>query len=426
MSEDFLHYLWKFNLFNSELVTTNGEPIQILKSGEHNKNSGPDFFNAKVKIGNTTWAGNVEIHLKSSDWNHHGHQKDKAYQNIILHAVHDADAQNSDLNGNEIPTVQLKNKFSSGLWNQYETLVNSKQWIPCANMIETVDKFTINTWLERMVIERLEQKIIVVETLLKQNQNNWEETFYQSLARNFGFKLNAAPFELLAKSLPSKYLAKHKNNLLQIEAMLFGQAGLLEEKFKDQYPNELKREYNFLKNKFGLKPIEKHLWKFAKTRPVNFPTLRIAQFAKLVHKSSHLLSLILETKKAKDILKLFDVSASEYWTTHYRFDHESKSSEKNLGKSSAENILINTVIPFLFLYGKEKNNEYVKNRSLELLEQLPAENNNIIKEWELLKIKTGSAYRSQGLIQLKNEYCSQKKCLNCGIGSKILKKSMQP
>jgi hypothetical protein len=425
MSEDFLHYLWKFNLFNSELVTTNGEPIQILKSGEHNKNSGPDFFNAKIIIGNTTWAGNVEIHLKSSDWNHHGHQKDKAYQNIILHAVHDADAQNSDLNGNEIPTVQLKNKFNAGLWNQYETLVNSRQWIPCANMIETVDKFTVNAWLERMVIERLEQKIIVVENLLKHNQNNWEETFYQSLARNFGFKLNASPFELLAKSLPSKYLAKHKNNLLQIEAMLFGQAGLLEEKFKDQYPNELKREYNFLKNKFGLKSIEKHLWKFAKTRPVNFPTLRIAQFAKLVHKSSHLLSLILETKKAKDILKLFDVSASEYWTTHYRCDHESKSSEKNFGKSSAQNILINTVIPFLFLYGKEKNNDYVKNRSLELLEQLPAENNNIIKEWELLKIKTGSAYRSQGLIQLKNEYCSQKKCLNCGIGSKILKKSMQ-
>ncbi|MEO5570935.1 MAG: DUF2851 family protein [Bacteroidia bacterium] len=425
MSEDFLHYLWKFKLFNSELLTTNGESIQILKSGEHNKNSGPDFFNAKIKIGNTTWAGNVEIHLKASDWNHHGHQKDKAYQNIILHAVHDADAKNTDMNRNEIPTVQLKNKFNAGLWNQYENLLKSSQWIPCSNMIETVDKFTINAWIERMVIERLEQKIIVVENLLKQNQNNWEETFYQSLARNFGFKLNASPFELLAKSLPSKCLAKHKNNLLQIEAMLFGQAGLLEEKLNDKYPNELKREYIFLQSKFSLQPIEKHLWKFAKTRPVNFPSLRIAQFAGLVFKSSHLLSMILETKKAKDILKLFDVSASEYWSTHFRFDHESKSSEKNLGKSSAENILINTVIPFLFLYGKEKNDDYIKSRSLELLEQLPAENNSIISQWQFLKIEAGSAYRSQGLIQLKNEYCSQKKCLNCGIGNKILNKTSQ-
>jgi uncharacterized protein DUF2851 len=423
MSEDFLHYLWKFKLFNGELTTTNGEAIQIIKSGEHNKNSGPDFFNAKIKIGNTTWAGNVEIHLKASDWNHHGHAKDKAYQNIILHAVHEADAKNADMNGNEIPMVQLKNKFSPHLWNQYEKLLNSKQWIPCAKMIDTADKFTINAWLERMVIERLEQKIIFIENLLKQNQNNWEETFYQSLARNFGFKLNAAPFEMLAKSLPAKYLAKHKNNLLQVEAMLFGQGGLLEEEFKDQYPNELKREYNFLKNKFGLHAIEKHLWKFARTRPVNFPSLRIAQFAMLVHKSSHLLSLILETKKAKDILKLFDVFASEYWITHYRFDQASKSSEKNLGKSSAENILINTVIPFLFLYGKEKNDDYTRNRSLELLEQLPAEKNTIINQWELLKIEAGSAYRSQGLIQLKNEYCSQKKCLNCGIGNKILSRT---
>jgi len=424
MSEDFLHYLWKFKLFNNELITTHGEPVQILNCGEHNKNSGPDFFNAKIKIGNTTWAGNVEMHVKSSDWNSHGHQKDKAYQNIILHAVLDADAKNMDLNGNEIPTIQLRNKFVPELWNQYEKLLNSKQWIPCANMIDIVDKFSINAWLERMLIERLEEKITFIETLLTQNKNNWEETFYQCLARNFGFKLNASPFELLAKSLPLKYLGKHKNNLSQIEAMLFGQAGLLNEKFTDKYPNDLKAEYDFLKNKFNLVPVEKHLWKFARTRPVNFPTLRIAQFAMLVHQSSHLLSVILETKKAKDILKLFDLPASEYWTTHYRFDHPGKSSDKNLGKSSAENIIINTVIPFLFLYGKEKNDDSLKNRSLELLEQLPSEKNNITRQWESLKIESGSAYQSQGLIQLKNKYCSHKKCLNCGIGNKILSKTL--
>jgi hypothetical protein len=424
MKEDFLHYLWKFKLFNSELETIEGEPLQILKCGEHNKNSGPDFFNAKIKIGNTIWAGNVEMHVKASDWNQHGHQKDKAYQNIILHAVHEADAKNFDLNGNEIATVQLKNKFNPGLWKQFENLLSSMQWIPCANMIESVDKFTVNSWLERMVIERLEEKIIHIESILSQNKNNWEETFYQCISRNFGFKLNAAPFELLAKSLPLKFLAKHKNNLLQIEAMLFGQAGLLDGKFKDQYPDDLKNEYHFLKNKFKLEPIEKHLWKFAKTRPVNFPTIRIAQFAELVYQSSHLLSTILETKKIKNMLKLFDISTSDYWKTHYRFDVSGKPSEKKLGKSSCENILINTIVPFLFLYGKEKNDDNIRNRALELLEQLPAENNNIIRNWESLKINIGNAYRSQGFLQLKNEYCSKFNCLNCGIGNTILRNNI--
>lgn len=420
MSEDFLHYLWKFKLFNGELKTTGGEPVQILKCGEHNTDSGPDFFNAKIKIGSTTWAGNTEIHLNASDWNNHGHQRDAAYKNIILHVVYEADAEIFDLNGNAIPVVELKNKFNAALWDQYERFLKSKDWIPCAKVIHSANDFIINNWLDRMLIERLEQKTILIDDLLKQNKNNWEETFYQCLARNFGFKLNALPFELLAKSLLLKYLGKHKNNLLQIESMLLGQAGLLEVKFKDAYPNDLKKEYDFLKNKFNLIPIEKHVWKFARTRPVNFPTIRISQFAMLIHQSSHLLSVILETKKAKSIFKLFDIETSDYWKTHYRFDKQGKKSDKRLGASSVENIMINTVVPFLFFYAKQKNLNNIQMRALDILEQLPAENNAIIRQWKQLNIKVASSYQSQALIQLKNNYCNQKKCLNCGIGIKLL------
>ncbi len=423
MKEDFLHYLWKFRLFEKNLLTTSGEPVEILKPGEHNRDSGPDFFNAKIKVGETVWAGNVEMHVNASDWNNHGHQDDKAYQNIILHVVHEPDCRTFDQSGIEIPVVELKNKFNPGLWNSYEQLLKSSDWIPCEKMISSVDDFTINNWLERILIERMESKTGSISDLLKQNKNNWEETFYQCLACNFGFKLNSLPFELLAKSLPLKYLGKHKNNLLQIEAMLFGQAGLLEGKFKDGYANELKREYDFLKSKFRLSPIEKHLWKFARTRPVNFPTIRIAQFAMLVYRSSHLLSVILETKKVKDLFKLFDVDTSDYWSSHYRFDKSGKKIKKNLGKSSVENILINTIVPFLFLFGKENGMESVKSKAFEILESLPAEKNQITKKWNSIGMKINSAFHSQAFIQLKNNYCNEKKCLICGIGNKILNRN---
>lgn len=420
MKEDFLHYLWKFKLFNNELKTLSGETVQVIKCGEHNKDAGPDFFNSKVKIGTTTWAGNVEIHTKTSDWNSHNHQHDKAYRNIILHVVYEADEKNQQIDGMLIPTVEVKNKFNPLLWKEYNEFLKNNDWIPCVKSISRVDEFTLNAWLERMLIERMEQKTALIQELLTQHENNWEETFYKCLARNFGFKLNALPLELLSKSLPLKFLGKHKNNLLQVEAMLFGQAGMLDEDFKDTYANDLKREYDFLKNKFGLVSIEKHLWKFARTRPVNFPTIRLAQFAQLIYKSSHLLSVVIETKKAKDIIKLFDVTASNYWNTHYRFDHVSKKSEKKLGQSSVENILINTIAPFLFFYGKQKNNEDIQNRTFELLQEIAAEKNKIIAQWTALNIKPTTAFQSQSLIHLKNEYCSEKKCLHCGIGIKLL------
>jgi hypothetical protein len=273
------------------------------------------------------------------------------------------------------------------------------------------------------LVERLERKSKLISDNLKLNNNNWEETFYQHLARNFGFKTNAEPFELLAKSLPSLVLAKHKNSLLQIEAMLFGQAGLLNEHLKDKYPQALQNEYIFLKQKLKLNSIDSHLWKFLRLRPVNFPTIRIAQFANLIFNSTHLFSKIIETEKCNDLKILINIDVSEYWQTHYLFDKSSKWKTKHLGDDSINNILINTIVPFLFVYGKQKDEVKYIERALQFLEQTTGENNAIIKKWESFKMPVKSAYSTQALLQLKNEYCNYKKCLSCNIGNYLLKNS---
>jgi len=301
--------------------------------------------------------------------------------------------------------------------------------IPCNGSISIVDDFTFSNWLDRLLIERLEQKTKSIELMLQQNQNNWEETFYVHLARNFGFKINALPFEMLARSLPLQHLAKHKSELFQIEALLFGQAGLLQSDFNDEYPQRLRKEYDFLKTKFGLQNMDAHLWKFMRLRPVNFPTIRIAQFAQLIFNSSHLFSKLLEIKNAKQAFALFDVEASDYWKTHFMFDKETVTekveteNEKHLGKTSIENILINTIVPFLFHYGKQKGIQKIQSRALEFLENINAEKNNITDKWKNLKVKCDNSYQSQALIQLYNFYCSEKKCLFCAVGNKILKQS---
>jgi len=421
MKEDFLHHLWKFKLFNRHnLKTTEGETVEVINTGQHNTDAGPDFFNAKVKVGNTLWAGNVEIHLKSSDWKKHSHHLDGAYKNVILHVVHEYDEAVTTTDGNRIYTLELKEKFNPKLYQNYLQLIESREWIPCEKQIKNVEKLAIDAWLERLLIERLERKTENILQSLRVNNNNWEESFYQQLAKNFGFQLNALPFEMLAKSLPLSHLGKHKNNLNQIEALLFGQAGLLEKKYKDEYPNELKKEYDFLKKKFSLKPMDGSQWKFLRLRPSNFPTIRIAQFAQLIHKSSHLFSKILETESLDKLKSFFEISTSDYWITHYVFDKSSARREKNLGESAMLIILINTVVPFLFAYGKQRQSEAHEERAMAFLEKLSPEKNTIISHWEELGIKAKNAARTQALLQLKNEYCSEKKCLNCTIGNKII------
>lgn len=422
MNEEFLHYIWKFKLFDQQnLKTTTGEVVEIVKSGSHNTDAGPDFFNAQLKVDNTLWAGNVEIHVNSSDWKKHMHQQDKAYNNIVLHVVYQADVPIYRSSGEAIPTVELKERIQEKIYHNYLNFKSSNDWIPCEKQISATPPLIINSTLDRLLLERLERKSLSITNSLRLNNNNWEETFYQHLARNFGFKTNSEPFELLAKALPSLYLGKHKNSLLQIEALLFGQAGLLDQHFNDKYLQSLQNEYAFLKHKLKLQSIEAHLWKFLRLRPVNFPTIRIAQFANLVYNSTHLFSKIIETTQCADLKKLMDVDVSEYWQTHYTFDKVSRLKTKHLGEEAVNNIIINTIVPFLFVYGKQKNEEKYVDRALQFLEQTSGENNEIIKRWKLLKMPVKSAYSTQALLQLKNEYCTAKKCLNCSIGNYLLK-----
>jgi hypothetical protein len=424
MTEEFLHHIWKFKLFNQTgLVTTFGEEVEIIKAGDDNLDSGPDFFNARIRIGRTLWAGNVEVHINTSDWRKHKHQFDKAYDNIILHVVYKADEKLCRPNGEEIPTIEINKRIDQKLHENYLNFKNTSDWIPCAKQISSVPSLTICSTIDKILLERLERKSAAILNSLKLNNNNWEETFYQLIARNFGFKTNAEPFELLAKSLPSAYLAKHKTSLLSIEAMLFGQAGMLEQHFEDKYSLSLQNEYVFLRQKFRLQPLDKHLWKFLRLRPVNFPSIRIAQFADLIHRSSNLFSKMINAKTVEEFHKLLHVSVSPYWESHYVFDKAAAVRNKSLGDEAVNNILINSVVPFLFVYGKYKGEEEYVFRSVNLLENIPSENNSIIKEWKLRKIRSGNAYTSQALIQLKNEYCDSKKCLNCNIGNYLLKNS---
>ena len=423
MSEEFLHHIWKFRLFDQlDLKTTSGEQVEIEKVGTHNLDSGPDFFNGKIKIGNTLWAGNIEVHINASDWKKHFHQHDKAYDNIILHVVHKADVPLFRASGELIPTVEIGSRIEKKLHQNYLNFKTSKDWISCEKQIGDVPPLIINSTIDKLVLERLERKSKSISDCLALNFNNWEETFYQLLARNFGFKTNSDPFELLAKSLSSKILAKHKNSLLQIEALLFGQAGMLDKHFEDKYPQSLQNEYAFLKQKYTLNALDEHLWKFSRMRPVNFPSVRIAQFANLAFNSSHLFSKIIEAEKFESIKMLMNINVSDYWETHYVFDKSSKRKMKHLGDAAIHSILINTIIPFLFVYGKQKNEEKYIEKALNFLEDIAGESNSIITKWESLNMSAKSSYSTQALLQLKNEYCNHKKCLSCSIGNYLLKK----
>lgn len=423
LREDFLHYVWRFKQFDfKDLTTTSGEAIQLLHIGDYNTDGGPDFKNAKIQIGETTWAGNVEIHVKASDWLKHQHSANPAYNTVILHVVFEADTIIKNNSGQAIPTLELRKRIPLKLKNNYQKLLHEKAWIPCANQIESVSEVTKMMWLDRLLIERLEQKTEYFEVALKRNNQDWETTFYQMMARSFGLKINVEPFERVVQSLSLLTLAKHKNSLFQLEALLFGQSGFLNDDFEEKYPKRLKKEYQFLQHKYRLKPIPKTMWQFLRLRPPSFPTVRLALFATLVYQSSHLFSKVLAAEDIETIEKLLEVQVSDYWLTHYVFDKESKKRKKSLGKSTVQVIIINTVIPFLFLYGRLKAEEKYKDRALQLLESLPPEKNKIISQWNELGFKTENAHQTQSLLQLKKHYCDKQQCLNCAIGNAILRK----
>ena len=375
MTERLLQFIWQFQYFNKgELTTLQGENLLVIFPGHYNTNQGPDFLEAKIKIGNTTWAGNIELHFKTSDWEKHNHHRDDNYNNVILHVVweHDISHQNS------IPVLELKERVSKILLQRYDELMKAISFIPCESGIHLVKDITWKSWKERLLAERLIKKSKIVENYLRQSNYHWEEVFWWLLARNFGMKVNADAFEEMARSIPLAVLAKHKNQIHQLEGLLLGQLNLLNRNFEEDYPKMLKKEYEFYKKKYDLRPITSTPF-FLRMRPGNFPTIRLAQLAMLVFDSAHLFSKIKEAVSVNEVKKWFGVTANDYWHYHYRFDEPSPFRKKKLGASMTDNIVINTIGPMLFAYGHYHNEEKYKQKALRWLEETSAENNSITK-----------------------------------------------
>lgn len=418
MTERLLQYIWQFQYFNkSELQTSTGENVQVIHPGSLNTHQGPDFTNAKMLIDGTTWAGNVELHLQTSQWYQHGHHQDKNYHNVILHVVWQDDQPDKQVN---IPVIELQQRVSNHLISKYQEWMEKPSFIPCENGIAQVKHLTWQAWLDRMLAERLTRKSQIVFSFLDQTNNSWEDAFWWLLARNFGVRVNGDTFEQMARSIPLNLLARHKNNLLQLEALLMGQAGLLKENAAEDYAIMLYREYIFLKNKYKLKPILISPL-FLRMRPGNFPGIRLAQLAMLIHQSSHLFSKIKETENADELKNWLNVTANDYWHYHYRLDEPSAFKPKQLGQAMINNIIINTMAPVMYAYGQYHQQEHYKLKALNWLEFCEAEKNTITNGYLQLGIKNSNAADSQALIELKNEYCNNKRCLECAVGNAIIR-----
>lgn len=421
MTEEFISYLWLYRLFQKDIHLTDGREFKILNPGIRNFESGPDFLDARIQIGDILWVGNVEIHLKSSDWNRHHHQEDKSYDNVILHVVLDYDKDIFSTNGEIIPTFSIENVFDIHLWENFQQIIKGKGWIPCSGMIAKTDDFVMLSWLENMAADRLIKRVNEVEVLLQRTKNDWEKAFWIRLCRNFGFKSNAEPFEMLGRILPLNYLLKHTDNQLAVEAMIFGTAGMLNDDYEEEYPKSLKKEYEFYAKKFNLSQIEPHLWNFMRVYPVNFPTIRLAQISQLVCRGGASFSKISEINNIEDLKRLFSITASEYWNNHYRFGIISLGKPKTIGHEAIELVLINTVLPFIFSYGKLRGDDSYCERALMLLQKLPPENNHLIRNWQKIGVHAHNAMETQALLQLKQQYCSTAQCLQCRVGDYLLR-----
>ncbi len=423
MNEDFLHYLWKHKKFTfSNLTTTNNEEVILKRVGDHNQtNPGPDFFNAQLIIADQRWAGNIEIHVKSSDWYVHHHEVDPIYDNVILHVVWEDDIEIFRKDNTRIPSLELQKYVDKNLVNTYEKLFmsNPKKWVQCEYELPDVSTFTISHWQERLYLERLEQKSLVIKELLENSSNDWEAVLFKMLAKNFGLNVNNEPFLSLAASIDFSVVRKCSNNLNELEALFFGQADLLRPNGESSYERELYREYVYLKNKFKLENQGVLPFQFFRLRPPNFPTIRLSQLANLYYKNKRLFNAVIETSEIEDFYKLLDIATSDFWENHYTFNKQSSFRKKRLTKSFIHLILINTVIPVKFLYAKSRG-EDPEEKTLSLMSQMPAEKNTIIDKFAQLGVEIEDGVHSQAMIQLKNQYCDKKACLNCEIGNYLL------
>ena len=419
MREEFIYYLWENRLLSIDLKTTDGDEIKVVSVGNRNFDSGADFVNARIKIGGTLWAGQVEIHVRASDWFRHKHQYDDNYNNVILHVVYECDTDKL-----EIPTLEIKDKFDQSLLLNYNKFVNSKNWIPCGDFIGGVQGFTVISWLDRMLVEHLENECADLNFRLQNNNYDWELTFYQRLMRYFGFKVNNDYFEYLSKILPLNLLLKHIDNEVYVESMLFGCAGFLEKDFEEAYPSLLKREFKMLRSKFGLKVMPVSNWKFLRLRPPNFPTIRIAQIAKIIINNGNMFSKIRDSVNLNDIAELFDVELNSYWDDHFQFDKVSNAAKrKSLGKSAIDSILINAIVPMLFYYGQFHLLESYKERAMTYLENIEAEDNVIIRNFNGCGVVFQNAFQTQAALFMYKYYCRRRRCLECRIYLLLSKKN---
>ena len=422
MKEDFLHYLWKFKKFDTlNLKTFNGEEITIINVGQYLELAGPDFFNAQLVIGNQKWAGNVEIHLKSSDWYVHHHERDEAYENVILHVVWEHDTEIFRSNNSEIPVLELKNYVDSATIANYQSLMAPKSWIFCEKQLKEIDEFVFKNWQERLFFERLERKSKPIYDLLKQTNNDWEAVLFCLLAKNFGLNTNGEIFLKIAQSIPFSIIRKESFEVENLEALLLGNAGLLEAEKEDNYFKDLKFRYFYLLHKYQIEKKLVEPVQFFKHRPDNFPTIRLSQLANLYHSQQNLFSIISTSNSVKSIYETFDISTSDYWQNHYQFDKESPKKKKKLSKSFVDLVIINTIIPLQFAYAKSQGKE-ISEDLIQLINKVAPEKNAIMDKFSSFGIKSKNAFETQSLLQLKNEYCNKSRCLECAIGMELLKK----
>lgn len=424
MKEELLHFIWKLQLFApSALQTTEGESVQVISAGLHNTCSGPDFLNAKIRIGGQLWVGNVEIHLQASDWYTHQHEKDKRYDSVILHIVWDDDVPVFTSTNVLIPTLKLKDFVQSSLLEKYQQLfLQQKEWIYCENDINTIDTFLLYHWFERLYVQRLEQKTALITSILQKNNNDWEATLFMLLARNFGLKVNGEAFYQMALTTHFSVVRKEMHRQESLEALFMGQSGLLSEKKEFLYYLQLQKEYQYIQKKHQLQPIFEKQMQFFRIRPTNFPTLRLSQLAVLYHKNKQLFSELMNVTEVNEFYKILKVSTSPFWETHYTFDKESKFSTKKISNSFIDLLIINTIIPLKFAYetslGKSDFSTILK-----MAQQLKPEKNTIINHFKNIGIVAKNAFETQALLQLKNEMCNYKKCLECVVGKELLKRN---
>ena len=421
MKEDFLHYVWLYKKFSFlDLCTAQGENLTIVHSGQYTQLAGPDFFNAQIILNEQKWAGNIEIHIKSSDWYLHQHEKDAAYDNVILHVVWKHDAPIYRQNNTEVPVLELSKYVSASEVERYQSLMSPKTWIFCEKQLSTCDDFVLKNWMERLFFERLERKSLVIQDLLNQTENDWEAVLFALIAKNFGLNINGESFFNIAQSITFSIIRKESLEVMYLEALLFGQAKMLPSNPEDKYIIELKAWYEYIALKYKLEqPLNAHV-SFFKHRPDNFPTIRLAQLAMIYHLNRNLFSKIIEAKNQQELYTLFDSSVSDYWKTHVNFDKISGFKEKALSKSFIDLIIINTIIPIQFAYAKaigKDNSEQL----IQLMSKCNPEKNSTIEKFATFGLKATNAFESQALLQLKNEYCNNKRCLKCGLGLSFLK-----